>query len=70
MSSKLFIFKRVQRYLLVMFVAGGTLFQTSCSTLATDIAVGALSSVTSTYITYSVYEWLGLGEGMLGLGGL
>lgn len=67
MPSNMRTWKKIQRSLLVVFIMGGTLFQTSCSTMATNITVNALTSITSTYITNAVYEWLGLGGSLYSL---
>lgn len=70
MPSNMRTWKKIQQSLLVVFIVGGTLFQTSCSTVATNITVNALTSVTSTYITNAVYEWLGLSGGLYSLSSL
>ncbi len=70
MPSNSWTWKKIQRPMIVFLIMGGTLFQTSCSTLATNVTVNALTSITSTYITNAVYEWLGLSGSLYSLGSI
>jgi len=52
------IFKRL---VLVAFLAGGTLLQTSCAQITAETVGGITSSILNEYISSVIYDWLDLG---------
>lgn len=47
-----------------MILASGTLFQTSCSTLATEATSGLASSIANQFIRNFIYDVLGASSGI------